>query len=318
MRRTSLVNRREFVALAAAAPFAARSLVAAAANAPSALVTCDAEARLAIVDLGSFRVVRSIKTLPDPRAVELVGDRAVVCHTAVGPLSIVDRTGVRHVVHGLEEPRYTAAHPDGVHAFVTDSGRSGVVALDVTSGKLLGRAALPGWARHLSIDAAGKTLWVGLGSASAEVAVVDVSNPARPRHVHTVKPPYLAHDVGFAPDGRVWVTSGEQHESGIFRAGRALVSTLPADLAPQHVTFGNGLAYVTSGDSGLLRVHTLAGQVIRTTPIPVGSYNVQWGFNRVLTSSLERGTLTVLDRRGALLARIQVAGSCHDACFLPA
>jgi len=116
----------------------------------------------------------------------------------------------------------------------------------------------------------------------------------------------------------VWVTSGEQHESGIFGAGRGLVSTLPADLAPQHVTFGNGLAYVTSGDSGLLRVHALAGRVIRTTPIPAGSYNVQYGFGRVLTPSLERGTLTVLDRRGALLARIQVAGSCHDACFLPA
>ena len=312
------MNRREFVALAAAAPFAARALVAAAANAPSALVTCDAEARLAVVDLGSFRVVRSIATLPDPRAIELVGDRAVVCHTAVGPLSIVDRQGVRHVVHGLAEPRYTVAHPDGVHAFVTDSGRSGVVALDVVRGKLLGRAPLAGWARHLSIDAAGKTLWVGLGSASAEVAVVDVSDPARPRHVHTVKPPYLAHDVGFAPDGRVWVTSGEQHESGIFGAGRGLVSTLPADLAPQHVTFGNGFAYVTSGDSGLLRVHTLAGRVIRTTPIPAGSYNVQYGFARVLTSSLERGTLTVLDRRGALLARVQVASSCHDACFLPA
>jgi len=25
----------------------------------------------------------------------------------------------------------------------------------------------------------------------------------------------------------------------------------------------------------------------------------------------------VLDRRGALLARVQVADSCHDACFLP-
>lgn len=311
------MNRREFVALATVAPFAARALVAAAANAPSALVTCDAEARLAVVDLGSFRVVRSIATLPDPRAIELVGDRAVVCHTAIGPLSIVDRQGVRHVVHGLAEPRYTVAHPDGVHAFVTDSGRSGVVALDVVRGKLLGRAPLAGWARHLSIDAAGKTLWVGLGSASAEVAVVDVSDPGRPRHVHTVTPPYLAHDVGFAPDGRVWVTSGEQRESGVFGAGRVLVSTLPADLAPQHVTFGNGLAYVTSGDSGLLRVHTLAGRVIRTTPIPAGSYNVQYGFGRVLTPSLERGTLTVLDRRGALLARIQVAGSCHDACFLP-
>ncbi|MGH3003450.1 MAG: YncE family protein [Gaiellaceae bacterium] len=311
------VNRREFVTVAAGAPFALRTTLAAAASAPSALVTCDAESRLAIVDLGSFRAAGSIATLADPRSIELVGDRAVVCHTAVGPLSIVDRHGVRHVVHGLEEPRYTAAHPDGVHAFVTDSGRSGVVALDVARGKLLGRAPLGGWARHLGIDAAGTTLWVGLGTASTEIAVVDVRDPARPRHVHTVRPPFLAHDVSYAPDGRVWVTSGEQRSSAIYHAGRSLVSLLGADLAPQHVTFGNGLAYVTSGDSGLLRVHTLAGRVIRTTSIPVGSYNVQQGHGRVLTPSLERGTLTVLDRRGALLARVQVAGSCHDACFLP-
>jgi hypothetical protein len=66
-----------------------------------------------------------------------------------------------------------------------------------------------------------------------------------------------------------------------------------------------------------LRVLSLDGQVLRTTPIPVGSYNIQHGFGRVLTASLDRGTLTVLDRRGALLARIEVAGSCHDACFLP-
>ena len=51
---------------------------------------------------------------------------------------------------------------------------------------------------------------------------------------------------------------------------------------------------------------------------PIGSYNVQYGLGRVITPSLGRGTLTVLDRRGALLARVQVASSCHDACFLPA
>ena len=72
---------------------------------------------------------------------------------------------------------------------------------------------------------------------------------------------------------------------------------------------------MTSGAAGVLRVQTLAGHVIRSTPIPLGSYNVQHGAGRVITPSLDRGTLTVLDARGALLARIQVAGSCHDACF---
>ncbi len=90
-----------------------------------------------------------------------------------------------------------------------------------------------------------------------------------------------------------------------------------ADLAPQHVTFGSGAAYVTSGDSGTLHLQDLRGRVVRTTPVPTGSYNVQFGFGRVLTASLARGTLAVLDRHGRLLRVVQVAGSCHDACFLP-
>ena len=302
------MNRREFVALAAAAPFAARSMLAAAAAAPWALVTCDAESRLAVVDLGSFRVVRSIATLPDPRSVELVGGRAVVCHTSVGAVSIVGAHGVQHVLHDLAEPRYTAAHPDGRHAFVTDSGRSGVVVIDVVRGRAVGRVALPGWARHLTLDAAGRRLWVGLGSASEHVAVVSTT---RLRHLSNLTPGFGAHDVGVAPDGRLWITAGQASQLAIGETAHA------ADLAPQHVTFGEGVAYVSSGDAGSLRVLSLDGRLQRTTPIPTGSYNVQHGFGRVLTASLTRGTLTVLDRRGALLARVQVAGSCHDACFLP-
>jgi len=306
--RISRVNRREFIALAASAPFAARTLAAAAATAPWALVTCDAESRLAVVDLEKFRVFRSIATLPDPRSVELVGNRAVVCHTATGAVSIVSAHGVEHVLRDFAEPRYTAAHPDGRHAFVTDSGQSGVVAIDVLRGTTIGRVKLPGWARHLTIDAAGRHLWVGLGSASAHVAVIDL--PAL-RHRSTVTPGFGAHDVGIAPAGALWITAGDAR---ILAVGRVMHE---ADAAPQHVTFGDGVAYVTSGAAGVLRVLRPDGRLVRTTPIPVGSYNVQYGFGRVLTASLAHGTLTVLDRRGAELSRIRVADSCHDACFLP-
>ena len=299
------MNRREFVLLSAAAPFGLRAALSAA---PSALVTCDAEARLAVVDLGSLRVVRSIATLPDPRSIELVGDRAVVCHTAMGAVSIVDRHGVRHVLRGFVEPRYTAAHPDGVHAFVTDSGRSGVVAIDVLRGRMLGRARLPGWARHLTIDPSGKRLWVGLGSAADHVAVVETT-PLR--HTATLTPGFAAHDVGHAPDGRLWVTSGSSRELAVAGEVRA------ADLAPQHVTFGAHVAYVTSGDSGTLHVQALDGRVLRRTTVPAGSYNVQYGRGRVITASLSQGTLAVLDRHGRLLGVVPVAGSCHDACLAP-
>lgn len=312
------MNRREFVALSAAAPFALRATLAAAAAAPSALVTCDDESRLAVVDLGTFRVVRWVATPPGPRAIELVGNRAVVAHWALGRVSIADAHRVLHVIENVDAPRYTAAHPDGVHAFVTDSSY-GLVTVDVLRGRVVGRVKLPGWPRHVTLDPTGKTLWVGLGTSSTQVAVVDVTDPLRPRRVALVTSPFGAHDVGFSPDGtEVWVTSGAAGETAIYGAGRSLRSTLHADAAPQHVTFGGTAAYVTSGDSGTLRVHARAtGQVVRTTPIPVGSYNVQHGHGRVITPSLSHGTLAVLDERGALLATLQVAASCHDACFAP-
>jgi hypothetical protein len=129
------------------------------------------------------------------------------------------------------------------------------------------------------------------------------------RRAALLTPGFGAHDVGHAPDGRLWVTSGDSRELAI--AGRAH----GADAAPQHVTFGRRRVFVTSGGDGTLRVLDLNGHVLRTTPVPVGSYNVQYGAGRVLTSSLERGTLAILDARGALLARVAVADSCHDACF---
>lgn len=301
------MNRREFLVLAAAVPYTWRGALR---SSPLALVTCDAQARLAVVDLGSQRVLHSIPTLPDPRSIELVGSRAVVCHSAVGAVSIVDGRRVVHVLRGFQEPRYTAAHPDGVHAFVTDSGRSGVVVVDVVRGRVLGRVRLPGWARHLTINARGERLWVGLGSASPQVAVVDTK---RLRHVSTIEPGYPAHDVGLAPDGRLWVTSGSERKLTAAGGVRA------ADAAPQHVTFGRRAAYVTSGDDGTFHVHALAdGRVLRSARIPIGSYNVQQGWGRVITPSLSHGTLAVLSEAGALLATVQVADSCHDACFSPA
>ena len=44
---------------------------------------------------------------------------------------MLDGLEVRHVLDGFEEPRYTAASPDGRYAFVTDSGRIDVAVVDV-------------------------------------------------------------------------------------------------------------------------------------------------------------------------------------------
>jgi hypothetical protein len=92
---------------------------------------------------------------------------------------------------------------------------------------------------------------------------------------------------------------------------------LGADAAPQHVSFGRGVAFVASGDGASVRTHDLAdGRLRRVARVPYGSYNVQTGAGAVVTPSLARGTLTVLDRGGRVLREVQVARAAHDACIV--
>ena len=101
-------------------------------------------------------------------------------------------------------------------------------------------------------------------------------------------------------------------------AGR-LPRLLPADDAPQHITFAAGRAFVAAGKSGTIRVHALHdGRLLRTVRVAAGSYNVQEGIGAVVTPSLERGTLAVLDRFGKLLREVRVAESSHDAALVTA
>ena len=306
------MNRREFLAAAAAVPFALQQ------QRTLALVTADTESAVVAVDPFSGRVVRRIHTRPDPRSIERVGETAVVAHTATGELSLLRGLAVWHLVEGFEEPRYTAAAPDGRYAFVTDSGRKELAVVDVLRARVVARVHLGGWPRHVSIDRSGRTLWVALGTAARELAVVDVTRPLQPRRVGTIRPPFRLHDVGFVPGTRqVWISSGDRGALAVYdaRTGRVL-RRLPAGSPPQHVTFHGANAYVTSGDDGTLRVHALAdGRFVRQTRIPVGSYNVQRGPGRILTPSLERGTLCVLDTAGHVSRTILVAHSSHDACF---
>ncbi|MGZ4367229.1 MAG: YncE family protein [Gaiellaceae bacterium] len=224
---------------------------------------------------------------------------------------------VRHVLGGFDQPRYAAASPSGRYAFVTDSGRADVATVDVVRGVVVARLKLWQWPRHVSISPDGRTLWVGLGTASTELAVVDVTDPVRPRLHGRVRPPFLVHDVGFVPGGqRVWVTSGATGTVGIYSARGTLLQRLPADGAPQHVTFLGRRAYVTSGDAGTLRVYDEASALLqRTSEVPVGSYNVQFAAGRVLTPSINAGTLCVLDAVGSLRERVRIGASSHDACL---
>jgi DNA-binding beta-propeller fold protein YncE len=312
------MDRRAFVLASASLLVAPRAF--AGTSKEVALVTADLEARLVAVELATGRVLRHVPTLSRPRSIETVGHMAVVAHSEIGAVSLVHAPTLRvtHVLRGFGEPRYTAGHPDGRHAYVSDAKRGEVVAIDVLRGRVLARARVGALARHITIDPSGRTLWTSLGAKAREVAVVDVSQRARPRLVRRFEPPFLAHDVGWAPDGgHVWVSSGDRNELVVYGARRGRVlSRVPGDEPPQHVTFRGDRAYVASGESGTLRVHRVGGRELGATAVPEDSYNVQQANGWIVTPGLGRGTLCILDSGGRVRRRETVARSSHDACIV--
>jgi DNA-binding beta-propeller fold protein YncE len=316
------LDRRAFIAGAAALVLAPRALADLGRGSEIALVTADLEARLVAVDLATGRIRRYVSTEPEPRSIETVGGMAVVAHSEHGAVTLVRGAtlGVVRVLRGFGEPRYTAGDPAGRLAYVTDAERGEVVVLDVIRGRVIGRVRVGAGARHIAIDPAGRRLWVALGTKAQRIAVVDVARPARPRLLGLLRPPFLAHDVAWTPDGaRVWVSSGDRQELAVYnaRTGKVL-KTITGDAPPQHVSFRGGRAYVTSGDSGTLRVHRATGQALATTGVPHGSYNVSQGHGWIVTPGLGGGSLCILDAAGRLLRRKQVARSSHDACIVVA
>jgi len=319
------MDRRRFLAAAAAPlvfgavpPAFARNLGG---GTPVALVTADLEAHIVAVDLETGRIRKRLETRAWPRSIEAVGDGvALVAHTELGALSLVEAgtDSVEAVAGRFGQPRYTAARPDGRLAYVTDSARNEVVVVDVQRRRAISRVAVGGPARHLGIDRSARRLFVALGAKAQEIAVLALDTPARPRLVGTIRPPFLAHDVGFTPgDRRVWITSGDRGRIAIYEAATArLVRTLAADAPPQHVAFLGERAFVTSGDDAILRVHALDGRLLRSMPVPLGSFNVQQGGGRILTPSLDRGTLCVVTAGGVPVEQLRVARSSHDACFV--
>jgi DNA-binding beta-propeller fold protein YncE len=317
------MDRRDFLAVAAAPlmlGLAPAALARRSGGTPLALVTADLESSIVAVDLGSGKVHRRLDTPAAPRSIESVGMvGALVAHTARGRLTLVDSDLRVHEIHGaLAAPRYAAVSPDARLAYVSDSERQEIVVVEVRGRRVVGRVPVGGPCRHLGIDRAGTRLWTALGSKAERIAVLSLADARRPRLVGTFRPPFLAHDVGFTPGGRrVWVTSGDRGRMAIYEAHSGnLVRTLGADAPPQHVTFMGDRAFVTSGDDAVLRVHALDGRLLRSTPVPVGSYNVQQGWRWVLTPSLTRGTLCTFSPRGAALRELRVARSSHDACFI--
>src|SRR5947208_4094713 len=116
--------------------------------------------------MSTGNVVRRIPTAPSPSSIERIGSHALVAHTVTGRVTVLER----NEIEGFGEPRYTAAAPDGRHAFISDSGHTELVSVDVLRGAIVGRVKLSQWPRHVSLAPDGRTLSVSLGTASNAIA----------------------------------------------------------------------------------------------------------------------------------------------------
>ena len=275
---------------------------------PVALVTCDAESRLAVVDLRTLRIVGSIATLADPRSVERVGD---VCarlphrgRRAVDrrPLARAPRRARlrRAAVHGRASRRRSRVRHrlgakrrrDRRHPSRRRGRPRAAAGLGAPPDDLARRLAALGRAR-LRVRARRRRRRRRRSATSRDL---DARVPRARRRARAGRP-------------------AVDHVGQRAACSRSASRTHSADRAPQHVTFGNGRAFVTSGDSGnaarpgARRPRALARAVS----------------DRVVQRAVRRGprdhaVAVARDARGARRARdgrsrtLHVAGSCHDAC----
>jgi DNA-binding beta-propeller fold protein YncE len=322
------MNRRELLIAAAATPFAlvvpdsARAAVKG--GTPLALVTADSENRVLVVRLTDLKVVRSLAVPAQPHGIEAVDglSAALVLSNATGTISVIDAgvPRVRRVLEGFSGPRYAAGDPSGgPHAYVSDDVAGQVIAIDVPRARVIGRVEVGEGARHITISPDGQRIVTSLGAKAPRLALVDVSRPQRPRLLRTFPADDLAHDVGFSPDSKhLWISSGVERRLTVHDASSLRrLRVIPGDAPPQHVTFDetHGRVYVASGESGTLRIYRMAdAKLLGERSVPAGSYNLCALAGRVITPSLDRGTITLLDHRG--LRSVRIAPNAHDACIV--
>jgi DNA-binding beta-propeller fold protein YncE len=321
MQRQAFLRLAAATALTAAAPATASARPLAAAR-PLALATADDDSSVVALDLATGAVRRRIATIAGPSSIETVGGGSValVGHADAGAISLIEvaTLRVRHELGGFGEPRYAAASPDGRYAYVTDAGRGELIVIDVQAGRAVERVEAGALARHVTISPDGRTVYAALGPKAEAISVLDVTAPRRPRLVRTFAPVDRAHDVVVSADGRsLWVSSGTTSQVAIHEIRTlAPIARLSAGAPPQHVAMDGARVFVASGADGRMRTFRADGHLLRTTRIPLDSYNVTFGSGRVVTPSLMLGTVTTLDGAGRFIRRERVTSASHDACVV--
>jgi DNA-binding beta-propeller fold protein YncE len=311
--------------LAASASFAvdAKSLpVGEGGTRPVALVTAEEQNTLLAVSLENGHVLRRVRLPNDPENVELrpAGGPAVVVSSRAGKVSLLDprSLAVLKTFGGFRAPHIALVAPAGRWAYVTDDESGKLTVVDLRRKRVERRLFVGIGAHHMAISPDGKRLWVALGERAETVAVLDLSNPTRPRVLGRFTPEVPVHDLAFGPGGRnVWLTAAGSTAVMVVDAHSGTrLFTVTAGAPPQHVAFVGRRAYVTSGYDGTIElVDGRTGHVLRSERVPDGSFNLAISNRFVVTASLLEGTVTKLSRGLKVRATYRVASATRDVAL---
>jgi DNA-binding beta-propeller fold protein YncE len=313
-------------------PHAARSVTAARALSPQALVTDEAQNRLLVVDLPSGRIARSVPVPADPEDIATSGNGGlvIVVSSQAGKVTILNRDTLRTLktFSGFQQPHIAEISPDGSYAYITDDALGTLTVIRLSDLKVTDTVAVGIGAHHLSFSPTERTIWVALGESAQQITTLStvtsrppgtpVTNPARPYVIGHFTQGFPAHDLAFSPDGRtIWITSAAGPDVTAFdtRTHRVLFR-IPVGAPPQHVVFEGRYAYLTSGyGSTIEKVNARTGAVITRAPAPYGSFELDAGDGYVLSASLLRGTLAIYTPNLRLLHVSKLAPAAREVAI---
>jgi DNA-binding beta-propeller fold protein YncE len=285
-----------------------------------ALVTAETEHQIVTVDLATGVVTRRTTVPAGPQYVSGEPGVEVVTSPTAGAVSILegDPLRVAKVFHGFGAPRITAISPDGQHAYVTDDPRGTLSVIRFSDMRVSRPVHVGEGAHHLSASPDRRRLWIALGESARTIVILDTSEIDHPRVIGHFDPGFPAHDLSFSPDGRnVWITSADGPDVTVFRASdHRLLFRVRVGAPPQHIAFGGGYAYLTSGyGSTIEKVAASTGTVITRAKAPYGSFELGAADGYVATASLLDGKLAIYTPQLKLLHVLTLAPATRDVAI---
>jgi DNA-binding beta-propeller fold protein YncE len=287
---------------------------------PLALVTAETRNQLIVVDLHTGAIRRVIALPADPEDVAAGGDTAVTVSSTARAVALVSlRTlRVRALLRGFTSPHIVAVAPDAQFAYVTDDGAGTVTPIRIRDAHRFPSLSIGAGAHHLTFNPNGQTAWVALGESATTIVTLDTRDPAHPHIASRWQPAFAVHDLHFSPEGTsVWLSSATGPDVTVVDARtHAVRFRIPVGRAPQHIAFGPGGAYLTSGYGSVIeRADPATGRILDRASSPYGSFELDARGGYVVTSSLLRGTLAIFDPRLRLRQTEQLAPATREVAI---